>query len=1158
VFRTQSRACFQIAAFAAFFLPQAIFGQQVYGSIYGTVTDPSGGGVPNAKVTITDQSKGARYEVTTNETGNYSKDRLIPGLYTVQVEGAGFRTAISRDIQVNVDQAARVDVTLQVGSVTEQVEVTAAAPLLQSDRADVATTLTAKQLEDLPNINRNFQSYELLLPGTSQLGWNHASSENPQGSIQIQVNGQHFSGTGFQLDGTDNQDPILGIIVINPNLDAVTETKISSQNYDAEFAYAGAGMMNVSTKSGTNDFHGSAFEYLQNNSPGFSTIARNPFNNDQLVHGVPPFKWNQFGGSIGGRIIKNKLFYFGDAQLTRRRFGSSVTTSVPTALARTGNFSEYLLPISGAPTVTDTTGRSISLQQNMIFDPLTGDPNTGVGRQAFPNNTIPASRLSPQAIALLKYLPLPNAPGQGQPFRNNFATSGVEKFDVNNWDTRIDYFINEKSSMFGRYSYQQFSKSALGAFDVTNATGGIFPGGPAFDNVNFAGLSDVKNQSLALGYTHTFSPTLITDVRFGYMRYRVNVLPNGLGTAPAKDLGIPNLNLDNFFTSGMPAFFINGDGGTNFGYSLGTNQCNCPLDQNERQFQFVDNTTKIIGNHSIKVGADIRYALQLRVPSDSHRAGELSFSPGYTGYVPSAGAGVQQGLGWATFLLGEATFFSRYVSSSTDAQERQKRFFWYVQDTWRVTPKLQLNYGVRWEMIFPEKVNAPGNGGQLDLRTGQIAVFGVGQVSDHGIQDMNWHNFAPRLGVTYQLTPKTVVRAGYGWSYELGTFGTLFGHNVTQNLPVLANQNLNAPNAFSGVFTLAQGPTSLTFPKPDATGRFPLPDGVNGKARPLTVILPRVMQWNATIQHQITKDFSLSAGYVGNRGRHVFNGDGPNFNVNQPAWVPGIADQNLRKPFYAKYGWTQGIDFYCNCATNSYDSLQIQGEKRYSFGYTATGSYTYQHAVNDSGDSYTFLYNRALGRGNTDFIAHNQFTLAQNFEIPFGKGRKFGASAHPAVNAILGGWMISGVTQFYTGIPFEPYVGNWPSGAQRPDVGPSGRPDIKSGGDPYAGAKHDRTQWFKGGLGDVFLVPANNQFGNMPRNWLFGPRFFNQDLSLAKAFQIKERARFQIRADAFNAFNHPNLGTPNNNITDPNAGLITSLANNAQMRRLQFGARLEW
>ena len=247
----------------------------------------------------------------------------------------------------------------------------------------------------------------------------------------------------------------------------------------------------------------------------------------------------------------------------------------------------------------------------------------------------------------------------------------------------------------------------------------------ALDNINFAGLSDVLNQSIAIGYTRTFSPTLINDFRFGFMRYRVKVTPNGLGTHPATDAGIPNLNTDNFYTSGMPAFFVQGDAGTNLGYSLGTNQCNCPLNEQEQQFQFVDNLTKTVGNHTLKFGADLRHATNLRVPSDVHRAGELTFDTGYTGIVPGAGQGVQEGLGWATFRLGEVTSFGRFVSNVTDAAERQNRFFWYAQDSWRVSRKLQVNYGLRWEMIFPEYVNKAGNGALPDLNTGMMEVFGV-------------------------------------------------------------------------------------------------------------------------------------------------------------------------------------------------------------------------------------------------------------------------------------------------------------------------------------------------------------------------------------------------------------------------------------------------
>jgi len=512
----------------------AAFGQQVFGSIFGTVTDATGAAVPNAKITIIDQNKGTRSDVVSNESGNYQKNQLIPGTYTMEVEAPGFRKTVSKDVTVNVDQGSRVDVALQLGEVTQEVEVTAAAPLLQSDRADVATTYNTQQLMNLPSFDRNFQAFELLTPGAQRLGWNHASSEDPQGSQQIQINGQPFSGTSFQLDGTDNQDPILGIIVINPNLDSVTETRISSQNYDAEFGLAAAGIMNVSTKSGTNDWHGSAFEFFRNNSPGFQDFARNPFNSAENKT-VPPTKWNQFGGSFGGHLIKNKLFFFGDAQLTRRRDGSSVLTSVPMLLARSGNLSEYL---NGG--------------KNQIFNPFSGDPTTGLGRTAFQGNVIPSGLLSQQALNVLKLIPLPNAPGDpGAPYRNNYAASGSRAFDVNAWDTRWDYFINEKSSLFGRYSNQAFTQSAPGAF-------GLLAGGPALDNINFAGVSDVANQSLSAGYNHTFGTTLVTEFRFGYMRYRVNVSPNGLGTAPATAAGIPNLNKDGTFTSGLPYFDLQG------------------------------------------------------------------------------------------------------------------------------------------------------------------------------------------------------------------------------------------------------------------------------------------------------------------------------------------------------------------------------------------------------------------------------------------------------------------------------------------------------------------------------------------------------------------------------------------------------------------------
>jgi hypothetical protein len=1123
--------------------PVSSFGQQVYGSIFGTVTDASGSAVPNAKITVFDQTKNTRSDVNTNESGNYTKGQLIPGVYTVEVEATGFQRTSAKNINVAVDSSSRVDVALQIGNTTETVEVTAAAPTLQADRADVQTTFTSKQLIELPSLGRNAQAYELLTPGTSRLNFAHASSEDPQGSIQIEINGQHFSGTGFQLDGTENQDPILGITVINPNIDSLSETKIASQDYDAEFGYAGAGIVNSSTKSGTNQLHGSAFDYFRNNSRGFSDFARNPFSEP---NSAPILRFNQFGGSIGGKIIKDKLFFFGDAELVRQRFGGSVLTTVPTGAARNGDFSGYLAANA----------------QNAIYDPATGDPVTGIGRTQFPGNIIPQNRISPQAAKILAYFPLPNISGSN-PFLN-YAASGGGSFDANKWDTREDYFLSQNTSIFGRYSNHQFERSAVGAF-------GALAGGPAFDSVNFAGNSAVRNQSISIGLTHSFSPTLITDFRFGYVKYHVQTTPNGFGLQPAVDAGIPGLNLDKTFTSGLPYFNIQNPGGgnTSLGYSLGANQCNCPLTENEGQYQFTSNTTKTLGNHTLKFGADIRYAKNLRVPSDSHRAGELTFNTQNTGVINSIGNGAQNGLGFATLLLGNVTGFSRYVSTSTDAAERQKRWFFYGQDSYRVTPKLTVNIGLRWELVFPETVNGKGKGAQLDLRTGLINVFGIGNVSDHGIQNMNYLNFAPRLGIAYQLNPKTVIRSGYGWSYELGTFGATFGHNVTQNPPVLFNQTPSSPNgqAFQNVFTLAQGPPSpnglFTVP---ASGQFILPDGVGAKARSSDVRLPRVEAYNLTVERQIANNTSISVGYVGNVGRHVGpgSGDGFNYNVNQAAFIPGVVDGNTLKPFYNKIGanglplhWTQGIDLYCQCLTNFYNSMQVQLKRTFSNGYATQLSYTWQDAVSDNSDSYSILYNRPLGRGRENSISDHGLTVAQNYDIPFGKGRKYGSSLNPFVDYVAGGWSLSGVTSFYSGLPFTPNLDGLPN---RPNQGPGGRPDLGTG-DPYASDQnrdHFLNIGSNGAIASAFAVPAANTFGNYGYNTLRGPIFINQDLSAAKSFRVSERFRAQLRGEFYNLFNHANLGLPNSNVNGSNPGQITGLANGFQMRRLQFALRLDF
>jgi Carboxypeptidase regulatory-like domain len=1179
-----SRYClYSVTALLLSFSSSAL-AQQVFGSIYGTVTDPSGSAVNNAKVTITDISKGTSFDVMTNESGIYQKQQLIPDAYKVTIEAPGFSKVVSTEIVVQVDQASRFDAALAVGNVQQQVEVTAAAPLLQTDRADVAQTFTSQEISQLPSIGRNLQSFELLNPGTVKLGWQHAADENPQGSIQTIVNGQLFDSTGYFLDGTINQDPILGIIVINPTFDSVNEVKQANQDYDAEFGYTGAGIMTYSTKSGSNTFHGDGFEYLFLNTPGFQDFGRNPFNAAE-ANGAPTTRQNQYGGSIGGRIIKDKLFFFGDAQLTRNTKGGSVLTTVPTAQNRTGDLSDWLRASPNYPACLTSGVGGTNACQYQAYDPNTGDQTTGVGRTPFANNQIPISRLSPQALALANYFPLPNTAASGGVPYNNYSSSGAVTIVGNQWDTRWDYYGNEKNSYFGRYSYAQYSLGAPGAF-------GALAGGPAFSNANYAGASETLNQSIAGGWTHTFNPTLINEFRFGYMRYHITDVPNGFGTTPATAAGIPGLNVDNNFTSGLPAFYVQQDtGGINnqsnatLGYSLGANQCNCPLEQREQQYQFVDNISKTKGNHTFKVGADIRYALNLRVPSDSHRAGEVYFQPGGTGLVTTVGGSPQYGLAMASFLLGTVTRFERYVSSSTNAQERQKRLFWYGQDSWHATPKLTLTYGLRWEWVFPETVNAIGNGAELDVNTGQMDVFGVGLVSNHGYQSMNWHNFAPRLSVAYQITPKTVIRAGYGWSYSLGTFGSTFGHNVTQNPPVLARQLLtqqsSCENNFCDVFTLGSGGNGLAVGPPafdpanyQGSSYVPGPNGtfkwpgttIAAKTRPGTFTMPVVYAYNFTIQRQLTNRISVSGGYVGNQGRHTPLGTDMSFNMNQQFFLPNStpAQQATAYPFAGlygpryNYGWLGEVDNYCNCANNRYDSFQALFKVNALAGYTLTGNYTYQRVQGDGwggNNSYTFLYDRGLGYGQSPYMPHQSWVLAQNYDIPFGRGRHFGANSNRFVDAFLGGWNLSAIYTYYSGIPFQPSISNYGSGI-KPYTGPNDRPDVGTGS-PYA-PQHNRNAWILPLSSGAYTLPASNTFGNYPINSLYGPYFNNLDASLMKQFSITERLKFMLRLDTTNTLNHTNLDNPQNNIQSGNAGQITQTAQggNYQMRRIQYSGTI--
>ncbi|GAC1428323.1 MAG: hypothetical protein NVS1B11_07890 [Terriglobales bacterium] len=1163
-----------VAMFVALWAPLSQ-GQAVYGSIFGTVTDPTGASVPNAKVTVTDQTKGTTEATTTNDSGNYSVTHLIPDTYSVRIEGSGFKVIEQKDIAVSADTSVHVDGQFQVGSSSEQVEVTAASPQLQTDRADVAVQFNEKYVEDLPILNRNFTTFELLSPGTQKLvGWSHAATENPQGGQQIFVNGQHFSGTAFELDGTDNQDPILGIIVVNPNLDAVTETKIALQNYDAEFGKAVAGVVTAQTKSGSNEFHGSGFWFRRTDA----TQARDPFTQfapDAVTHRlIPSSRWQQFGGSIGGPIVKDKLFFFGDYQATRQTVGISQQLSVPTDLARTS-----------CNPATNTTGFCDLSQylpfNSQVYDPSTGSQIDGSGRTIVAGNLIPIGKISPQAAAVLALFPSPNSPGINGGTQKNFVGSGSGPFKQNSFDTRIDFTASSTLNFFGRFSLDYFNLSGKGALGPL--------GGVGFGLGGLNGSSVTHNYSLATGFTKTLSASLLTDFRFGYFKYNPKTHYSDEGATPANTFGIPGLNLGTISTSGLPSFFMDGTL-SDFGDGLNVGRCNCPLTESEQQFQFVNNWTKIAGNHQYKFGGDIRYAENLRIPSDANRAGELHFSHLGTsgGLNPGAGTG---GLDLATFLYGNVTTFHRYVNApgTFGAAERQKRIFFYGQDTWRITSKLTFNYGLRWEVYFPESVNGKGKGGFANIREGVIRVAGYGPYNLSGNIDNSYKAFAPRLGIAYQFTPKTVVRVGYGRSFDIGVFGSNFGHTVTQNLPVLANQSVaGSQQDVTPAFTLSTGPALAAFPAVGSNGTIPL-EGPNCFAtnqsqcvqphiRPTFQRLPTLDAWNATVQHQLTNTMSIEASYVGNKGTHVFAGNGPSYNVNQPSLNGyGTLPQVQRRPLYNRFSYpgytdptTSGTLLCCytdmgylgNDASSNYNALQIKVDKRFTHGLQFLAHYTFSHA-NDYTDNY-YVDNPRIAYGPDDFNRKQVFVTNIVYELPFGRGKAFGGDSSRLADLIIGGWQLNNTTNWSSGLPFTPSTAE--CGSQE-DVGVC-RPN-KGSGSFHVGAGsfnpvNHTVVYFTPltSLGGPFTTPAAGTIGNAGRNILYGPRLFTSDMSLFKNFAVSERVKVQFRVDAFNVFNHPVLGfssTQGNTCIDcAGAGVITDIEQDTSMRQLQFALRINF
>ncbi len=1187
--------------------------QSVYGSIFGTVSDSTGAAIPGAQITVKDEAKGTVVTTTSNASGDYKVPYLIPDVYDLTVTAKSFKAFVAKGISVEADTAPRIDPTMEIGAADTTVTVNAdQQPELKTDRADISTVFDQQQISSLPVGDQNFTNLQLLLPGAQLLGWSHAADENPQGSRQIQVDGQAFGGTAFELDGTDNQDPILGIIVINPSLDQVTETKITTQNYDAELGKAVSAVVTAQTKSGTNNFHGDAYDFRTGNA----NLARDPFS--QAPGSIPAGLKNRLGGSIGGPILKNKAFFFANYEGQRQKVGTAATDTLPTSLLtetalgnQTGpsgipgaDFSEYLAQLGAA---------------GIIYDNSTGTPTP------FPNNVIPAGRLSPQSLAFLKYLEpytkgvTPNQTGSVGGLDSNYHANGTGLFNSNQWTERVDYSLSETMHAFERFS--RFTDILSGAVMFGTA------GGPGFGINNYGGNSNGWNDSLASGMDIAINPKLLTDFRLAYYRYNIIDTKHDQTAELANTIGIPGINFGTYFTGGSPGFFIGqvpgGSGGTQgspvFGDGLNVNRCNCPLTEREDQFQVVNNWTKIVGNHSFKAGADLRYGRNLRVPSDNDRDGLLNFNANATS---NQGLKTQGGLGWATYMLGDVTSYNRYVSTNTNAKEFQKRTFFYAQDTWRATHNLTLNLGLRYELYFPETVNAPGNGALMSLTDGYLHVAGIGGIPS----DMGWgiqfsKMFAPRIGVAYQLGTKTVVRAGYGRSFDTGVFGSIFGHTVTQNLPVLANQQINQPTPTTVAFTLAQGPAANVMPAVPANGLLPNPGSqVSTKVRPNPLNFPTIDAWNLSVQRALTPTLTLTLAYVGNKGTHTLgDGDGNSTNPNEAAiTLPGtygIGGQTLHydptvagntiaanggtgtSNFLQRYygyslpacqdanyatpnepfvtpgmcGWTNSIQYDGNNQNTEFDALQVTLAQQLAKGLAYTANYQWASAFDEQTGYYTWSHSLTHGRDSN--TRDQQLTMYGSYDLPFGKGKQFAPGVNRVTDLLIGGYQLSGVLSWAGGLPYSlsyneaqtnvpSSAPNWPSAA-----GGARMKTSLTGFTPSSGGVGTRTYYqpqttdllTDPGTG-IFVNPGLDTIGNVSRNTYFGPSLFNTDLAITKAFTIHENIMANFRMDAFNAFNHINPGNPSGNIES--TGTISSEApgcfpnGDCGPRQLEFSMRV--
>jgi hypothetical protein len=1115
-----------------------VFAQSFTGAIVGTVKNASGEVIAGAQVIITETQTNKQVSVTTNSAGNYTSPPLAVGQYRVEARTTGFRSAVHPSLTMQIQQTLTVDFTLEVGQVSETIEITSQAPILETTTSALGKVVDNRRILELPLNTRNVYSLIFLTPGVS------GSIGNNYNQMSYSVNGARPTMMDTVIDGVTASFPTVNGftgISIFPSVDAIQEFKVMGATYPAEFGRSLGSVLNVVFKSGTNQFHGSAYEFLRN-----SVFDANNFFANSRHEELGSFKRSQFGGHATGPIRRDKTFFMGSFEgLRARSFATSVRT-VPTLEQRNGDFSKTF----------NQAGALIR-----IFNPFTTRASgTSFVRDQFPDNKIPASMIDPVALNILKYFPLPNQPGAANTNANNYAASGSSQTNLDNYDFRVDHRFSETQTFFARYSHRYTQAVPLKAFseELTIAEGRI--------------IEENRARNFVAEYTHTLSPTTVLTGRIGFARTLFVFSNQGLGFKPSQ-LGLP-ASIDAVVDRQMfPAVGVSGM------TSLGGNDHRFNAFMS---YPFIGTLTRTSGNHNWKYGGEVRL---IRVNVwEARNAGQFNFSAGMTQGPNPNTASSSAGLGFASFLLGTGSTGNVLIQGWKNVAAQSFYYAGYAQDDWRVTRKLTLNLGVRYDYDAPrtERYNRMNffDPNAVSPLAGKVAGFpnlkgGVRFVGVDGnprhqyFKDTN--NLAPRLGLAYQVNEKTVVRAGYSHIFgpsnqaAQGTVGP-FGFRI--EYPWLSTVDGITP------LNLLRNPYPLGFRQlPGAADGLLTQAGANLQSVLQDTVTPWSRQWNLNIQRQLPWQTSLEVAYVGTRGLQLSrNGEGGldlnqldpqylalgsqlNQQVDNPFFglgtggffaQPRIARGQLLRPYPQ---FTSITPLYSSGNSSNYHALQVTFTKRLSQGLLIDGNYTWAKNI-EEGLNHQNSYDIRSSRALSDIDIAHRFVVSYLYELPFGKGRKFGGSAPSILNAIIGGWQFNGITTFQSGTPLNISASN-SAGLFNPLTRPN-----TNGKDPrLSGPVHERlNRYFDT---SVYSQPAAFTFGNAGATVnIRNDGIKNFDMSLFKQFKPLERLAVQFRVEALNAFNTPRFGSPSTGVTSTTFGQITSQANSP--RQLQFGLKLLW